>query len=48
MNNYIPNHPFNDPGQAAKVRGNATQVNIRCGWPLVAQKLLYVSYVGLL
>ena len=44
VDSYIPNRPFNDPGQAVKVRGNAPQVNIRCGGPLVAQKLLYVGY----
>ena len=48
MDSHIPNSPFNAPGQAVKVGGNATQVNIRRGGPLVAQKLLYVSYVGLL
>jgi len=48
MNSHRLNRPFNDPGQTVKVRGNTPQVNIRCGGPLVAQKLLYVSYVGLL
>ena len=42
VDSYIPNHPFNDPCQAVKARGNATQVDIRCGGPLVTQKLLYV------
>ena len=48
MASYRLNHPFNDPGQTVKVGGNATQVNIRCGGPLVAQELLYARYVGLL
>ncbi|WP_297893032.1 hypothetical protein [uncultured Desulfovibrio sp.] len=42
MNSYRLNRSFNDPGQTVKVRGNAPQVNIRCGGPLVAQKLLHV------
>ena len=44
MCSYRLNRPFNDPGQAVKVGGNAPQVNIRCGGPLVTQKLLYVRY----
>ena len=42
------NRPFNDPGESVKVGGNTPQVYIRCAGPLVAQKLLYVGYVGLL
>ena len=48
MDSYIPNHPFNDPGQAAKVGGNAPQVNISRGGPLGTQKLLDVGQPGLL
>ena len=42
VESYRLNRPFNDPGQAVKIGSNAPQVNIRCGGPLVTQKLLYV------
>jgi len=45
---YRLNRPFNDPGQAAKVGGNAPPVNISSAGPLVTQKLLYIRYVCLL
>lgn len=48
MDSHIPNSPFNAPGQAVKVGGNTTQVNIRCGGPLVPQKLLYIVLFSLL